>query len=144
MGGEATLYLTSGADASSLTRTARNAIQQAMNNGDMDNVVPRVVRVIYRTSDVAEATKLNTPNDGGGGSSSIPFYTWIFIAAGVIIFALVGYKFARRRRKQRNTNADCSSGSNLSKYPEHAHLQDPPSLLSSASYDTPKKGVALI
>jgi hypothetical protein len=105
VGGEATLYLTLGADASSLTRIARNAIQQAMNNGDMDNVVPRVVRVTYRTSDVVEVTTLNTPNDGGGGSSGIPFSTWIFIAAGVIILALVGYIFASRRR-QRNSNAD--------------------------------------
>ena len=147
VGGEATLYLTSGADASSLTGIAQSAIEQSMNSGSMDAVDDHVVKVSYRSSDISGVASSSTPNEGSSTSSSIPFYTWIFVAMGIILLALVGYAYARKRRRRRYPNGDSASASLVSQLPENdidiailqndidvAYLQDPLSGMPAVTY----------
>ena len=151
VGGEATLYLASDADASSLTGIAQDAIEQAMNNGSMDDVDDHVVKVSYRSSDISGVTSSSTPSQESSSSSGVPFYTWIFVAMGIVLLAMVGYLYARKRRRRRYPNGDSASASLVSQLPENdidiailqndidiAYLQDPLSGMPAAASYTQK------
>lgn len=107
MDGRMTLYSTSPIGQSSVDGI-RDVIQIAMDEGDYNNLDPRLVKVSYRedleTTD-SDAGEGNAPKSTGG-SDPVPSYVYpIIIVAMVLSFLVAGIPYARQQCNRGNTRA---------------------------------------
>lgn len=97
--------MTPEADVPALTTTAQNAIQQSMDDGDMNAVDTRVVKVSYVPT---EPDGINKGIDTDT-SSSTPAYVWVLVAGGVCI--VLGIVVCTWRRRRSSSAAEDDDGS---------------------------------
>lgn len=107
--GSMTLY-SSSAVSESLLDGIRAIIQLAMDEGDFNELDPRLVNVSYREDlETGDADAGTGTTDGSSGSSnSLPAYAWAIIGVGLAI-AFAALAAALNKRRQRNHDEELGS-----------------------------------
>lgn len=113
--GSMTLYSTFSMGESFLDGI-RDIIQKAMDEGDYNEIDPRLIKVSYREDLETTGAVAGTGNttQTSGGSSSLPPYAWAIIGVGASI-VLVALAAAFNKRRQHNPD-----GSELGSFPDQA------------------------